>query len=293
MTLSMLPMSLDPLFTDAKRAAVMEGMDAEQTEAVKAVIGTGVAGEIKTVGGGDAQQNYWLAYIMLYMLFMMIMLYGQFIINSVISEKSSKMMELLVTSASPIQLMAGKVFGVGFAAFTQFGAIVASFAISYAVNYSSWKDKISGFEETVSQLNISAGLLVFFVLFFVLGYFQYAFISAAMGSTASRVEDAGSVGVIPQLLAIASFIISLVSMQFVDAGAVKVLSFIPLFSPWIMFSRLCLASASFGEAAVAAAILFASMVFFGWLAAKIYRVGVMMYGKPLKLGAVLKAAFNQ
>jgi ABC-2 type transport system permease protein len=292
MTLSMLPMTLDPVVTDAARAGMMEGMSDAEKARVRAVMDTTVAGEVQAIGGGDAQSNYWLAYIMLYMLFMMIMLYGQFIINSVISEKSSKMMELLVTSARPIELMAGKVFGVGLAAFTQFGAIVGAFVISFAVNYPTWKQQIPGFEDMISQLNISPGLLVFFVLFFVLGYFLYAFISAAMGSTASRVEDAGSVGTIPSMLAVGSFIVSMVSMQFIDAAYVHVLSFIPFFSPWIMFSRLCMASATFVEAAIAAGILAASMVFFGWLSAKIYRVGVMMYGKPMKLKAALAAALH-
>jgi ABC-2 type transport system permease protein len=138
-------------------------------------------------------------------------------------------------------------------------------------------------------MNFSGGLLVFFILFFVIGYFLYAFICAAMGSTASRVEDAGSVSTIPMMLAVASFVVSLIGMTNIDAMYVKVLSFIPFFSPWIMFSRLCMASATFTEAAIAVAILIATVVFFGWLAAKIYRVGVMMYGKPMKLREVLKA----
>ncbi|MDR1495609.1 MAG: ABC transporter permease [Clostridiales Family XIII bacterium] len=290
--LSTLPMMLDPVLTNAARSVKMTGMTTEQQAEVKNVLDTTVAGEVRTVGGGDAQSNYWLAYVMLYVLFMSIMLYGQFIVNAVINEKSSKMMELLVTSANPIELMFGKVFGVGMAAFTQIGAIVVAVAASFALNFDTWENQIPEFKEILSQMNLSVGLFVFFILFFVVGYFLYAFICAAVGSTASRVEDAGSVSTLPMMLATASFIVSLVSMQNVDAAYVHVLSFIPFFSPWIMFARLCMASATFSEAAIALAILVAAVIFFGWLSAKIYRVGVMMYGKPMKLVSVVKAALR-
>jgi ABC-2 type transport system permease protein len=188
--------------------------------------------------------------------------------------------------------MFGKVFGVGMAAFTQIGAIIAAVAASFALNLGTWEKQIPEFREMLSQMNISVGLFVFFVLFFVAGYFLYAFICAAVGSTASRVEDAGSVSTLPMMLATGSFLVSLFCMSNVDAAYVNVLSFIPFFSPWIMFARLCMAAATFTEAAIAVAILIASVIFFGWLSAKIYRVGVMMYGKPLKLVAVVKAALR-
>jgi ABC-2 type transport system permease protein len=135
-------------------------------------------------------------------------------------------------------------------------------------------------------------LFVFFVLFFVIGYFLYAFICAAVGSTASRVEDAGSVSTLPMMLATGAFIVSLLSMSNIEATFVEVLSFIPFFTPWIMFARLCMASSTFGDAAIALAILVASVICVGWLASKIYRVGVMMYGKPMKLVSALKMAFK-
>jgi ABC-2 type transport system permease protein len=291
-TLLSLPMMLNPVFTNAARAVKMTGMPPERRTEIESVLDTTVTGEVKTVGGGDAENNFWLAYVMLYVLFMSIMLYGQFIVNAVINEKSSKMMELLVTSARPTELMFGKVFGVGMAAFTQIGAIIAAVATAFALNFGVWEKQVPEFKEMLSQMNISVGLFVFFVLFFVTGYFLYAFICAAVGSTASRVEDAGSVSTLPMILATVSFIVSLVSMSHVDAAYVHVLSFIPFFSPWIMFARLCMASATFIEAAVALAILAFSVIFFGWLSAKIYRVGVMMYGKPMKLVTVVKAALR-
>jgi ABC-2 type transport system permease protein len=287
-----LPAMLDPVFTDAARSLKMKAMPADVRSDVESVIGTTVAGEVTTVGGGSAENNFWLAYVMLYVLFMSIMMYGQFIVNAVINEKSSKMMELLVTSARPIELMFGKVFGVGLAAFTQLGSILAAAGAAIAINYGMWMNQIPGFGDMISRMNISAGLFVFFVLFFVIGYFLYAFICAAVGSTASRVEDAGSVSTLPMMLATGAFIVSMISMSNIEATYVEVLSFIPFFTPWIMFARLCMASATFGDAAIALAILIASVICVGWLAAKIYRVGVMMYGKPMKLGAALKMAFR-
>ncbi|MDR2162914.1 MAG: ABC transporter permease [Clostridiales Family XIII bacterium] len=283
---------LDPLFTSIARTVKMSGMSAEQKAKVKGVLDTTVVGKVETVGGGEAENNFWLAYVMLYVLFMTIITYGQFIVNAVVNEKSSKMMELLVTSARPIELMFGKVLGVGMAVFTQVGAIAAATGVSFALNVDTWEKQIPEFREMLSQMNISLGLFVFFMLFFLAGYFLYAFICAAVGSTASRVEDAGSVSTLPMMLAAASFLISMISMSNIDAAYVSVLSYIPFFSPWIMFARLCMASATFVEATIAVAILVVSVVFFGWLAAKVYRVGVMMYGKPMKLTAVVKAALR-
>ncbi|MDR0596240.1 MAG: ABC transporter permease [Clostridiales Family XIII bacterium] len=291
-TLPAIAATIDPYMTDTARAAKMAGMTPEQQAEVKDVLGTTVTGEVVTVGGGEAENNFWLAYVMLYVLFMTIILYSQFIVNSIISEKSSKTMELLVTSAKPIQLMFGKVFGVGFAAFTQIGALIIAAGIGFALSLDTWERSVPGFSDMLAQMNLSPALLVFFVLFFVIGYFLYAFISAAMGSTASRIEDAGSVSMLPSMLGTFSFVVSLVGMANIDAAFVKVLSFIPLFSPWIMFARLCMASATVTEAAIAVAILAATVIFFGWLAAKIYRVGVMMYGKPLKLREAVKAAMR-
>jgi ABC-2 type transport system permease protein len=98
-----LPALLDPVFTDVARGLKMEGMSADTRAGVESVLDTTVAGKVTTVGGGDAENNFWLAYVMLYVLFMCIIMYGQFIVNAVINEKSSKMMELLVTSARPIE----------------------------------------------------------------------------------------------------------------------------------------------------------------------------------------------
>jgi ABC-2 type transport system permease protein len=285
-----LPMMLDPVFTGVAREAKMEGLPPAERAGVEGVLDTTVSGEISTVGGGEAENNFWLAYVMLYVLFMSIIMYGQFIVNAVINEKSSKMMELLVTSARPMELMFGKVFGVGLAAFTQIAAIIVAAGVAIALNFATWMKQMDGFGDMVAEMNISGGLFVFFVLFFVAGYFLYAFICAAVGSTASRVEDAGSVSTLPMMLSTAAFIVSMVSMSNIDALYVKVLSFIPFFSPWIMFARLCMASATFGEAAIAVLILVASLIGMGWLAARIYRVGVMMYGKPMKLVSAIKSA---
>jgi ABC-2 type transport system permease protein len=284
--------ALDAVFTGAAREVKMSGLTAEEQSGVRGILGTAVAGEVETVGGGEAGNNFWLSYVMLYVLFMTIMMYGQFIVSAVINEKSSKMMELLVTSARPTELRFGKVFGVAMAVFTQIGAIAAAVGAAFASNIGTWEKHIPGFRDMLSSINISAGLFIFFLLFFVTGYFLYAFICAAVGSTASRVEDAGSVSTLPMMLATVSFVVSMLSMSNIDAAYVGVLSYIPFFSPWIMVARLCMASATFGEAAVSLAILAASVIFFGWLAAKVYRIGVMMYGKPMKLTAVVKAALR-
>lgn len=284
---------LDEYFSDVNKQAILAEMTEVEKSAVNEVLAANVAGEITSVssdgsGGADAMQNFWLSYVMLYVLFMVVMMYGQFVVNSVVLEKSTKAMELLITSAKPTRLMYGKVFGVGLAALTQLMIIMVAVFVGMLFNFSKWKSEMPEISEMLTGVNLSPSYVIFFILFFVTGYFLYAFIYAALGSTVSRMEDAGSIVTMPMLILVAAFVVSIIGMSNIDAAYVKILSYIPFFSPFIMFSRMSMGEAGVLEASIALIILFITIAILGWLAARIYRIGVMMYGKPMKLGSVIK-----
>jgi ABC-2 type transport system permease protein len=202
-------------------------------------------------------------------------------------------MELLITSAKPSQLIFGKVIGVGCVALTQALVIIIVAAIGIVLNMGTWMAQIPEAGAVMQSLTVSPGLIVFFVLFFLTGYFLYSFIYAALGSTVSKIEDASTIVTIPMLILIAGFVISIISMSNLDAGYVKVLSYIPFFAPFLMFSRLAMGEAGYVQAGIALVILIFTILIISWLAAKIYRVGVMMYGKPMKLKAIVKVAIGK
>ncbi|MDR2157152.1 MAG: ABC transporter permease [Clostridiales Family XIII bacterium] len=279
---------LDGYFTETGRAAFMQDLDADARTGAEQTLGIVVSGGIETVGGGDADSNFWLSYILLYLLFMIMVMYGQFVISSVINEKSTKAMEILITSAKPIQLMFGKVAGVGCAALTQLLLILVAAAAGLLLNFDSWKARLPEVADSISEMNLSPALVLFFLLFFVCGYLLYAFIYAGLGSTVSKIEDAGAVTTLPQVFVLIAFFVSMVGMANLDAVYVKVLSYIPFFSPFIMFARISMGEAGYLQGVVALLILAPTIILFSWIAAKIYRIGVMMYGKPMKLREIVK-----
>jgi ABC-2 type transport system permease protein len=171
--------------------------------------------------------------------------------------------------------------------------IILTTALGLFVNFNSWKEQLPDVANGIAAANISLPIIIFFILFFVCGYLLYAFIYAGLGSTVSKIEDAGAVTTLPQFFVIAAFIVSIFGMANLDAAYVKVLSYVPFFSPYIMFARRSMGEAGYLQGAIAVLILVPTIVLFAWIAAKIYRIGVMMYGKPMKLKDIVKTLIRK
>ena len=134
-------------------------------------------------------------------------------------------------------------------------------------------------------------LLVYMLVFFVLGFLMYAFMFGAIGSTASKLEDINTSVMPVTLLFIAGFIVVMFSMSGgnVDTVLMKICSYVPFTSPMAMFARIAMGTVPGYAVAISIGILIASVVAVGMLSAKIYRVGVLLYGTTPKLGGILKA----
>jgi len=249
--------------------------------------------------GGAMSSNFTgnvvFAYILVYILFIVLVLYGQYIVMSVIREKSSKAMELLITTAKPINLIFGKVVGVCLAGLTQLACFAVVGVASLKINL-MFMNSNSGIGQAVSSLvstvnsvmNIPPMLIVYLFVFFLLGFFTYAFLYAAFASTASRMEDANSIAMLPMLLLIVSFFLSIFGLTNSQSTGIVVCSFIPFFSPMVMYMRLCLGTAPNWQALISIVISLVTIVGIAFASAKIYRMGVLMYGRPPKMGDLLK-----
>lgn len=236
--------------------------------------------------GNDQSQTFFYTYILMFLLYMAVMMYGQLVAQSVAVEKSSRAMELLITSAKPTSLMFGKVLGAGAAGFTQLILLLGSAFLLYRINADFWTDNAT----MASIFDMPLSILLYTILFFVLGFLLYAFLYGALASLASRLEDINTLVMPVTFLMLIAFLVSIFSMLGdVDSVLMRVASFVPFTSPMAMFTRICMGSVAPWEVVLSVALLVGSTIGIGYLAAAIYRVGVLMYGKPPKLMALVRA----
>ncbi len=267
-------------------AMVESGMTPEQASEILSV-------QIEshtTMLGKDQMQNFFYTYIMIFALYMVILLYGQMVATNVATEKSSRAMELLITSAKPTSMMFGKVLASCIAGLIQLVAVFGTALVFYNINKGAWGDN----RIIESIFNIPVELFAYMLVFFVLGFLIYAFLYGAIGSTASKLEDINTSVMPITFLFIIAFFVVIFSMTSgsVDNTLMKVCSYIPFTSPMAMFTRICMSTVAWYEIAISIAILIASTIGVGCIAAKIYRVGVLLYGTTPKIGAVIKAVWR-
>ena len=256
------------------------------------------AGEIMSVQiesgtetlGKDQMQNFFYTYIMIFALYMVILLYGQMVATNVATEKSSRAMEVLVTSAKPTSMMFGKVLASCIAGFSQLVLVFGTAIFLYNVNKEALSNPL-----IASIFDIPIELFIYLIVFFVLGFLIYAFMFGAIGSTASKLEDINTSVMPITFLFIIAFMVVMFSMSSgsVDNTAMLVCSYIPFTSPMAMFTRICMSTVAWYEIAISIAILVGSTVGIGVLSAKIYRVGVLLYGMPPKFSTIMKTVFKK
>ena len=267
-------------------ALVQSGLTAEEAGDIMNIF---VSGSVESLGK-DQMENFFYTYIMIFALYMVILLYGQMVATNVATEKSSRAMEVLITSAKPTSMMFGKVIASCLAGLIQLVAVFGSALVFYNLNKSYW----GGNMIIDSIFNIPTELFVYMLVFFILGFLIYAFMFGAVGSTASKLEDINTSVMPITLLFIIAFIVVVTSMSSgnIDNTLMTVCSYIPFTSPMAMFTRICMSTVPLYKILISIAILIGSTVGIGVISAKIYRVGVLLYGTTPKIGAILKAVWK-
>lgn len=248
-----------------------------------------IGGGSGTNGGGQDESapaiNYVIVYVLLMLFFLSIMLTGNMIAAEVTAEKSSRIMEILITSASPLSQMFGKVLGVFLVGLLQIAIIAASIAANLLLPHNS--SILTDFDLDLSQLN--AGILVYGLILYILGFFLYALMYAAVGSIVSRTEELGQASMPVMMLGFVNYYIPTFSVSAPDTLLVKIASYVPFTSPLSMLLRIGVGDVAVWEIAVSLVILLVTIFLLGWLAAKIYRTGVLMYGKRPSIKEIRKA----
>ncbi len=255
-------------------------------EAAGAIMSAQIEGETVSIGKSQ-MDNFFYTYIMIFALYMVILLYGQMVATSVATEKSSRAMEVLITSARPNSMMFGKVIAACLAGLIQLIAVFGSALLFYKVNESYWGEN----QIIASIFDMPIDLLVYMLVFFVLGFLIYAFLYGAIGSTATKLEDINTSVMPLTFVFIIAFIVVVTSMSSgnIDNLAMRVCSYIPFTSPMAMFTRIAMSTVPIYEIIISMAILVLSVLGVGVVSAKIYRAGVVLYGTPPKITAIVKA----
>jgi ABC-2 type transport system permease protein len=223
-----------------------------------------------------------LAFGMTILIFMIVIMYGNWIAMSVVEEKSSRVMEVILNAATPLQLLSGKVFGVGAVAFTQYAAVVLAGGTALLLQ-NPVAELVLGSPGAGADLpqGLTPELLLAFGVYGILGFLLYATLFAAAGSLVSRQEDVSAAVMPLTMLCTAGYMIGVyAAMGLIDieAGWILGLTLVPFLAPFMMLGRIAVGAAAPWEIAASLALLVAVLGVALWVAARIYAVGVLLYG---------------
>ncbi len=232
--------------------------------------------------------DYVLAMAMVVLTFMAVLTYGQWVATSVAEEKSSRVMELLITAATPRQLLAGKVIGTGAAGLTQYVVVVVA-AIAGLLLQGTIAGLVLGENGGASLEGLNLWVLAPFGVFFIGGFALYATLYAGLGSIASRQEDVQQVVGPMIVIGMIGYFASFTAINVPDAAWVQWLSLVPFFSPYLLPMRMLLSSVAPWEWAAAVGLMVLFLAGALWVAARLYSAGVLLYGQRAGLRSVWRA----
>ena len=231
--------------------------------------------------------SYAVNYIFMFLLYIALILYGTFVMQGVTEDKSSRVMEILLSSANARQIMAGKILGIGAVGLTQFfiWMLFAALASMYGL---AMVQAIDPGISKIAMPTISIWVYVLFLVYFILGFFLYATLYAAVGSMVNSDREAQSLQWPVVMLILFAMLCAFPVLQNPSGTFAIVISLLPFFTPILMFLRFTANAATTVE--LLASILIMILTTWGliWVTAKIFRVGILMYGKKPTLQELLK-----
>ena len=258
--------------------------------AIAKVLNPDVKINLETVNKNGAASVIY-TFVLIYALYMAITFYGSHVMNSVVTEKTSRAMEVLATSVKPNALLFGKIISTSLAGLIQIAAIIIEAFI--CVKISSVNNPNFPVNQIIS--NIPTQILVYMLIFFLLGFLIYSFLYGAFASTVSKIDELGSAVMPVQIIIIFTFF---VTMSAINSGNADTqfnvfLSYFPFTAPMMMFTRAIISNVSTLEIILSILVLIISTYFIGWLSARIYRVGILMYGEKPNFIKLMAAIFKK
>ena len=258
--------------------------------AIAKVLNPDVKINLETVNKNGAASVIY-TFVLIYALYMAITFYGSHVMNSVVTEKTSRAMEVLATSVKPNALLFGKIISTSLAGLIQIAAIIIEAFI--CVKISSANNPSFPVNQIIS--NIPTQILIYMLIFFLLGFLIYSFLYGAFASTVSKIDELSSAIMPVQIIIVFTFI---ATMPAINSGNADTpfnvfLSYFPFTAPMMMFTRAIISNVSTLEIILSILVLIVSTYFIGWLSARIYRVGILMYGEKPNFIKLMAAIFKK
>ena len=253
---------------------VENGIDEERVEKMSEPV------SLKTTGAGGkeskGESSFYLVFGLGLLIYMSVLLYGQFVLGAVIEEKETRIAEILFSSMRSFPLMMGKLIGVSFVALTQLGIWAMAF-----LGISVWAAGSS-----IAIPHISPVLFLYFVLYFLMGYFIYATVYAVVGSMVTTTQEGGQLALPVVLMLVAGFYLSFSIIRSPNSSLAFWASMFPFFAPITMLVRIVTETPPLWQILLSLAIEVATVVGLMWVASRIYRVGMLMTGKKASIPEV-------
>lgn len=237
--------------------------------------------------GKDSASNYFYTYALIFVVYFLILLYGQMIATAITTEKSNRAIEILVTSVNSNSLIFGKVLAGAIAGVLQVVVILGSGFLTYHFRREAWGGMLD------FLFHIPGQVLAAYAVFAVFSYLLYAFIYGILGALVSKTEDISKSATTVTFLYLISFFVAIFGLNMSDSLLVRVASYIPFTSGNAMFVRVAMGTVAPWEVVISAVLLAASCGIAGFLAGKLFRFGTLQYGNPIKFTTALKKLREQ
>jgi ABC-2 type transport system permease protein len=264
---------VDPAVYEAARVRVdLEAHEAKEVE----------SGE----SGKNVGMNLAISAVFFFLIYLSIFIYGAYIMRGVLEEKNNRIVEVIVSSVRPTTLMLGKILGIGLVGLTQY-AVWAALSLALALPGVA---AVAGMGEGLPH--IPAATIGAFVLFFLLGYFLYASLYAALSAPFNTEQEAQQFVMIPGMMLILTSTTWFFAFNQPNGTLATVLSFFPFTAPLMMFMRISVQTPPLWQIGLSVAILLVTIWAVAWFAGRVYRVGILMYGKKPTLPEIFRWAFQ-
>ena len=242
--------------------------------------------ELESTDTGEAdhtEANFAAAYVTFFLMYMVIMLYGMNVARSIIEEKTSRVFEVMLATVKPLDMMAGKVIGVGSVGLTQVGIwMLAAVLLTHTAIIAHYVGGGS------SGISFSASQVLFFIVYFLMGYLLYSAMAAALGAMTNSEQELQQLNMF-LVLPLAGCMVALpLILNSPGSLAARILSLIPFCTPLLMYMRISVSPVPWYEIAASIAIMAVTIYAILWVTSRIYRVGILMYGKKPNLPEIVR-----
>ena len=225
---------------------------------------------------GSSEASFYVAYTLFFLMYMVVLIYGMNVARSIIEEKTSRVFEVLLATIKPDELLAGKIIGVGAVGLTQVGIWMAAAAVLVA------------YAGHISSISISSTQVFFFIIYFTLGYALYSSVAAALGAMTNSEQELQQLNMFLMLPLFFCMLMLPVIIKNPNSTIARVVSQIPFCAPLLMNFRISLAMPQPWEIGLSIVLIVITIAAVLWVSARIYRVGILMYGKKPNLPEIVR-----